>query len=148
MIVLGYHWLTCYNPSIDWVLSSIIFWRLSQPESKSSPSVKTPPSSTPLAEILDPALEIPDPVPDLPNPVPLVNPRKPLRVTLINAAVYSHTSKLEGSKCFQLQISLPEVTGHSTTNSEILVDMSSVPEDYHDFTDVFSKSKAGKLADH
>jgi len=26
--------------------------------------------------------------------------------------------------------------------------MSSVPEDYHDFTDVFSKPKAGKLADH
>src|SRR5882672_6058328 len=26
--------------------------------------------------------------------------------------------------------------------------MSSVPEDYNDFADVFSKSKAGKLADH
>jgi len=26
--------------------------------------------------------------------------------------------------------------------------MSTVPEDYHDFTDIFSKSKAGKLADH
>src|SRR5882724_2017947 len=26
--------------------------------------------------------------------------------------------------------------------------MSTVPEDYHDFTDVFSKSKASKLADH
>src|SRR5882724_10070729 len=26
--------------------------------------------------------------------------------------------------------------------------MSTIPEDYHDFVDVFSKSKAGKLADH
>src|SRR5882724_1932083 len=26
--------------------------------------------------------------------------------------------------------------------------MSTVPEDYHDFTDIFSKSKASKLADH
>src|SRR5882724_5621590 len=77
-----------------------------------------------------------------------VNPRKPPRVTLINAAAYSHASKLEGLKCFQLYISLPKVTGHSITNSKILVDMSSVPEDYHDFVDVFSKSKAGKLADH
>ena len=148
MIVLGYHWLTHYNPLIDWVLGSIIFWKLSQPESKSSPSVQTLPLSTPLAEILDPALEILDPVLDLLNPVLPVNPRKPQRVTLINAAAYSHTSKLEGLKCFQLWISLPEITGHSMTNSEIPVDMSAVPEDYHDFVDVFSKSKAGKLADH
>jgi len=26
--------------------------------------------------------------------------------------------------------------------------MSTIPEDYHDCTDIFSKSKAGKLADH
>src|SRR5882724_8028652 len=141
MIVLGYHWLTCFNPLIDWVLGSIIFWQPSQHKSKSSPSVETLPSLTPFAEI-------PDPVPDLPNPVLLVNPRKPPRVNLINAAAYSHASKLEGSKFFQLWISLPEVTGHSTPTSKIRVDMSSDPKDYHDFTDMFSKSKAGKLADH
>jgi len=84
----------------------------------------------------------------IPDPVPPVKPQKPPKVTLINAAAYSHASKLEGSKCFQLQISLPKVTGHSATTSEILVDMNSVPKDYHDFTDMFSKSKAGKLADH
>src|SRR5882724_4016326 len=77
-----------------------------------------------------------------------VNPRKPPRVTLINAAAYSHASKLEGLKFFQLQISLPEVTGHSMTNSKIPVDMSTVPKDYHDFSDMFRKSKAGKLADY
>src|SRR5882672_6505574 len=106
-----------------------------------SPSVETLPLSAPLPNL-------PDSVPDLPKSVPLVNPWKPLRVTLINAAAYSGTSKLEGSECFKLWISLPKVTGHSATTSEILVDMSSVPEDYHDFADVFSKSKAGKLADH
>jgi len=42
----------------------------------------------------------------------------------------------------------PEVTGHSTTTSETKVDMSTVPKDYHDFADIFCKSKAGKLADH
>ena len=31
--------------------------------------------------------------------------------------------------------------------SENPVNMSSIPKDYHDFMDVFSKSKAGKLAD-
>src|SRR5882672_7229994 len=141
MIVLGYHWPTCYNPSIDWVLGSIFFRQPSQHKSKMSPSVETLPSSAPLPNI-------PDSVLDLPNPVLPVNPWKPLRVTLINAAAYCRTSKLEGSDCFQLQISLPEVTSHSMTTSEIPVDMSSVPEDYHDFADVFSKSKAGKLADH
>jgi len=33
------------------------------------------------------------------------------------------------------------------TTSETKVNMSTIPEDYHDFTDVFSKSKASKLAD-
>ena len=66
----------------------------------------------------------------------------------LNAAAYTHASKLEGLECFKLWISLPEVTGQSVTTSKIPVDMSSVPEDYHDFADVFSKSKAGKLADH
>src|SRR5882672_12961609 len=141
MIVLGYRWLTRYNPLIDWVLSSIFFRRPLQHESEISPSVETLPSLAPFPNIWDS-------VPELSKYVPPVNPRKPPEVTLINAAAYSHASKLEGSKCFQLWISLPEVTGHSTTTSEQLVDMSSIPEDYHDFADVFSKSKAGKLADH
>src|SRR5882672_10551191 len=141
MIVLGYRWLTRYNPSIDWVLGSIFFQQLLQHESEISPSVETLLSSAPLPRIWDS-------VPELSKSVPLVNPRKPPKVTLINAAAYSHTSKLEDSKCFQLWISFPEVTGHSMTTSEQPVNMSSVPKDYNDFADVFSKSKAGKLADH
>src|SRR5882724_10883538 len=129
MIVLGYRWLTRYNPSIDWVLGSIFFRQPSQHESKSSPSVETLPSSAPLQKL-------PDPVPDIPKSVLPVEPRKPPRVTLINAAAYSRTSKLEGLNCFQLRISLPEVTGHSTTTSETKVNMSTIPEDYHDFMDI------------
>jgi len=75
-------------------------------------------------------------------------PSEALRVTLINAATYSHASKLKGSKCFKLWISHPETTGHSAATSKAPVDMSSIPKDYHDFVDVFSKYKAGKLADH
>jgi len=133
MIVLGYHWLTHYNPSIDWVLGSITFWQMEQYESKSSPSIETHP-------LLAPSMEIPDPVLEPPNPILLVNPQKPLRVTLINTTTNTCTSKLEGSECFKLQISHPKVTGHLTT-SETPVDMSSVPKDYHDFSNVFSKSK-------
>src|SRR5882672_10620276 len=38
MIVLGYHWLTHYIPSFDWILGSIFFWQLSQHDSEISPS--------------------------------------------------------------------------------------------------------------
>ena len=54
--------------------------------------------------------------------------------------------KLEGTQRFQLRISLPEVTGHLTSSTP--VDLNALPENYHDFADVFSKSKAGKLAEH
>src|SRR5882672_1241478 len=69
-IVLGYRWLTCYNPSIDWVLGSIFFQQSAQHESEISPSVETLPSSAPL-------LNIQDSVPELSKSVPPVNPRKP-----------------------------------------------------------------------
>jgi len=87
-------------------------------------------------------------VPDIPNPVLPVIPQIPPTVTLITASAYSHASKLEGLDCFQLWISLSEVTGHSATTSETKVDMSTIPKDYHDFLDIFSKSKASKLAEH
>jgi len=73
-IVLGYCWLTHYNPSIDWVLGSIFFRQLLQHESKSSPSVETFLSSAPL-------LKLPDSVLDIPKSVPPVEPRKPPKVT-------------------------------------------------------------------
>jgi len=128
--------------SLDWLgIGQHLFRQPSQHESKSSPSVKTLPSLAPLPKL-------PDPVPDILKYSPPVEARKPLRLTLINAAAYSRTSKLEGSNCFQLWISLLEFMGHSTTTSETKVDMSTIPEDYHNFTDIFSKSKASKLADY
>src|SRR5882672_6098638 len=62
-IVLGYHWLTHYNPSIDWVLGSIFVWQPSQHDSKTSPSVETLPSSAPLPNLLDSVLDLPKSVP-------------------------------------------------------------------------------------
>ena len=69
MIVLGFRWLTRFNPLIDWVLGRIIFCQSLQPEAKTSPSVKT------LSSAPTPAL--PNPVPDPETPLPPVN-RKPL----------------------------------------------------------------------
>ena len=59
-----------------------------------------------------------------------------------------HTPTPANSRCFQLQVSHPEVASQSTTTSETMVNMNNIPEEYHDFTDVFSKSKVGKLAKH
>jgi len=82
------------------------------------------------------------------KPIPPVESQTTLRVTLINATAYSYASKLKGSKWFQLQVSHPKVTSHSTTTSENLVDMNSIPKEYHNFTNMFSKLKASKLTKH
>ena len=126
---------------IDWVLGCIIFHQPSQHNSKMSPSVETM-LSAPLASPQDPV------VPNVPMRTPTVEPKKPPQVTIINAAVYSCACKLKGSQCFQLKISLPKVIGRSMTVPEILVDLSQLPKEYHDFTDMSSKTKASKLAEH
>jgi len=55
-------------------------------------------------------------------------------------------SWLSGLKIFALQIS-STVQAKSTTISE-KIDLFSIPEEYHEYTDVFSKSKAETLAPH
>jgi len=114
---------------------------LAQHKSLSSPPIKTHPSVVPLSKP-------PDPVSEFMKPTPVVETWKTLGVTLINAAAYSYASKLGGSKCFQLWVSHPKVTSQSMTTSETMANMSNVPEEYHNFMDVFSKLKAGKSAEH
>ena len=55
---------------------------------------------------------------------------------------------MKGSQCFRLQVATPEATGWSATNLPGPVNLDGVLKEYHDFADVFSKSKAGVLADH
>ena len=101
MIVLGYRWLTQFNPSVDWVLGHIIFHQSSQPEAKTSPPVEI------FSPVPTPAL--PNPIPDPEIPLLLVN-QKPPRVTLINASTFVCACKLKDMQCFQLRISVPETT--------------------------------------
>ena len=148
--VLGYNWLTRYNPSIDWVTSRITFrtsmisaptslpdssidsepLRPSSPEGTPSPSIPDPPASSSIPEH---------------NPCPS---RKPPHIALVNAAAFLLASKLPGSQTFCLNLSQPDISARSAKASSDPVNLSEVPEDYHDFADVFSSSRAEKLAEH
>ena len=55
---------------------------------------------------------------------------------------------MQGSQCFCLQVATPEAMGRSATNLLGPINLDGVPKEYHDFADIFSKSKAGVLADH
>src|SRR6266481_7798814 len=107
-IVLGYRWLTCFNLSIDWVLGRIAFRQTLQHESEMSPP-------TAVKNTLTPDFPSVSNDPGILQSVLPVEPRKPPRVTLINAAAYARASKLKGSQCFQLRVSLPETSGRVTT---------------------------------
>ena len=132
--MLRHCWLTCYNPSIDWVRGSIEF------HTKVAPVSPLTPTPTPSPE--------PEPVNPKLSPADWLKPRKPPRVTLINAKVFARESTMQGSQCFHLQVATPEATGRLETSLPGPVTLDRVPKEYRDFADVFSKSKASILADH
>ena len=53
-----------------------------------------------------------------------------------------------GSEFLQLDLTACRVSGCCTAISNTPVDMSTVPKEYHNFSNVFSKSKSDKLAPH
>ena len=135
-LVLGYHWLNQYNPSIDWVHNHITF-RANTPNEP--PTVQLP---------KNPTMAKPEQALPKASPADRTKPGVTPRVTLINAKVFKCESTMQGSQCFHLQVVTPEATGQSVSMSLVTINLDRVPEEYHDFADVFSKTKAGVLADH
>ena len=133
-IVLGYNWLTRYNPLIDWVLGSIIF----RPQLLDS-SFPTPTSSARAAK-LPPQNPTSDEVPKPSDSAP--------RISLIGAAAFLRGSKRSGTQCFRIHLSDPTISGKSASVSDEAPDLSQIPKEYHDYADVFSKAEASKLAPH
>ena len=134
-MVLGYNWLTCYNLLIDWVLGSNIFCPQlldpSFPKLMSSARAAKLPLQNP--SISDETLKL---------------PASTLSIALIGAAPFMRLCKLQGTQTFHIHLSNISVSANSVSVSKEALDLSSVPKEYHDFVDVFSKAKAENLALH
>src|ERR1700720_3610275 len=123
-IVLGYNWLTRYNPLIDWVSSSIIF-----PASCIENFVS---NSTSLRATVSEELETTDTTkphdydsdfhdseshdsqcykPDTPASMNPPNHAK-IDIALVNAVAYQHACQLSGSQSFSITLSNGETLVH------------------------------------
>ena len=123
-LVLGHNWLTHYNPLIDWVLGNISF-------ETTLHAPKSPPTSPPLQASTSLATLNPAPYEESPK---LEAPK----IALVNAAAFTCIRRMDGTEVFQLALS--EVTTKACSMfSDASVDLSSVPKEYHDFPDIFSK---------
>ena len=139
--VLGYNWLRQYNLLIDWFSGHIAFCSVDHrgPILSISPVVAETLLHQPL--LVNPPLD--------PTPIPALTPEpytpQP-HISMINATAYLHVSRLSGSVMFQLQLSPNGTLGWAA--QDVLLDLSLVPKDYHEFADVFSKGKADTLPPH
>src|ERR1700723_1477620 len=147
IMVLGYNWLTHYNLLIDWVLSSITFLstHIDNPEPETRPLMRTSVSKEmELPSTSDPY----DPEFRAESTTPLIEPK--IDISLINAAAYLQACSFPGSQQFSLNLADIEVSSRLASTSKLPdpVDLSNVPEEYHEFADVFDKAKAQTLAPH
>jgi len=68
-------------------------------------------------------------------------------IAIIGAAAFLCTSKLLDSNNFKLCLCSLDIQANSAKLAEAS-DLSNVPSEYHEFADVFSKTKAEVLASH
>jgi len=144
-LVLGYNWLARHNPQIDWVNRSINF-RPSLQENL-APSRIT--ANTPLASpsFLDIPLQSSDSVVSISVSETSVSNSGQPNIAIIGATAFLCASKLLGSHNFELCLHSSDIQANSTKLAET-PDLSNVPSEYHEFADVFSKTKAEVLSPH
>ena len=122
-VVLGLNWLTRYNPLVDWVDRQLTFHSTLQvPSPLESIQPQTSTSST----------ELPS-TPSLPS------------ILFVNMIAYHWACQLPGLISFQLV--QPSAMLRMSAVSD-MPNLSTVPTQYHNFANVFSKSKANSLPPH
>ena len=89
-----------------------------------------------------------DPEFQVESTTPLVEPK--IDISLINAAAYLRACSLQGFQQFSLDLADIGISGRSATTLQLPdpVDLSNVPEEYHEFAEVINKAKAQTLAPH
>jgi len=147
--VFGHNWLHRYNPSIDWSASQILYFRKLPPSVPSSapsgPNVSledSPVSSAPSASVPKPSVSSDSDS----SSDPLGNSSLP-SVSFINAAAYARLARIKGNTIFTVTISNSDSIAGCSAKTDS-ADLSGIPEDYHEFADVFSKSEASSLPPH
>ena len=68
-------------------------------------------------------------------------------IAIISTVAFLHTSKLPGFYNFKLCFYSSDIQANSAKLAEA-PDLSNVPSEYHEFADVFSKTKAETLSPH
>jgi len=68
-------------------------------------------------------------------------------ITIIGAAAFLHASKLPGSHNFELYLRSSDIQANSAKLAET-PNLSNVPSEYHEFADIFSKTKAEVFSPH
>jgi hypothetical protein len=142
-VVLGHNWLPHYNPLIDWAKNLLTFLtpveNSPEPTSEASFIEEVPSEETsPLTDET--------PTPPTPTDTPCTTP--PPLISFVNAATFLRTSKLPGTQTFRLMLSDLDAAARTSTVSDEPPDLSAIPEEYHDYADVFSEAKANNLAPH
>jgi len=66
-------------------------------------------------------------------------------IAIINAAAFAWASKMDSSQVFILNC---QDTKLHTSKAKHSVDLSCIPEEYHEFSDIFNTTKANTLAPH
>jgi len=140
-LVLGHNWLTHFNPLIDWVLGSIKFWTTTGclRVSPLTPSPVQPGKSEPgLSDRTTPGTTLSVDMPVCAPP----------HISLVNSVTFNCVCKLEGSIQFLLQLLPSEEAKARSSSDSFPSELTSIPLEYHNYADVFSKAKASELLPH